>query len=256
MIHPVDFREAIAQEINPPLGPYVHLTDADFAGSSTFSTNTPLVTTSYFYWYDSYSNAHLVDGDGTDALTDHPPTLTDFSYKSKSWHVTQLTDMMSAGIDILLPVYWGAPSERNPTTSANYWSYAGLGPLVTARSELVQAGKQPPFIGLFYDTSTLQYNSWGEHIDLTTNRGREWFYESIRDFFSLIPPRHWAMIDGKPVIFLYSSAFAVAHDQSSIDYVRQAFARDFGGRVPYIVREISWRAQSDNVYAWGGALGL
>jgi hypothetical protein len=256
MIHPVDFREAIAQEINPPLGPYVHLTAGDFAGSATFSTNTPLVTTSYFYWYDSYSNAHLVDGDGTDALTDHPPTLMDFSYKSKSWHVTQLTDMMSAGIDILLPVYWGAPSERNPTTSANYWSYAGLGPLVTARSELVQAGKQPPFIGLFYDTSTLQYNSWGEHIDLTTNRGREWFYESIRDFFSLIPPRHWAMIDGKPVIFLYSSAFAVAHDQSSIDYVRQAFARDFGGRVPYIVREISWRAQSDNVYAWGGALGL
>jgi hypothetical protein len=120
----------------------------------------------------------------------------------------------------------------------------------------VQAGKQAPFIGLFYDTSTLQYNSWGEHIDLTTNRGREWFYESIRDFFSHIPPRHWAMIDGKPVIFLYSSAFAVAHDQSCIDYVRQAFARDFGGRVPYIVREISWRAQSDNVYAWGGALGL
>ena len=120
----------------------------------------------------------------------------------------------------------------------------------------MQAGKQPPRIGLFYDTSTLQYNSWGDHIDLTTDFGREWFYESIRDFFSLIPPRHWAMIDGRPVVFLYSSSFAVAHDQSCIDYVRQSFARDFAGRVPYIVREISWRAQSDNVYAWGGALGL
>ncbi len=64
------------------------------------------------------------------------------------------------------------------------------------------------------------------------------------------------MIDGHPVIFLYSAAFAVAHDQSCIDYVRQSFARDFGGRVPYLVREISWQVQSDNVYAWGGALGL
>src|SRR5437667_7137294 len=247
---------ALGQEINPPLGPYVHLTEADFSGSSSFGTNTPLVTTSYFYWYDIYSKAHIVDGDGTDALTDHPPTLTDFSYKSKPWHTTQLTDMMDAGIDIVLPVYWGAPSERNPTTSQHYWSYAGLGPLVSARSEMVQAGKQPPRIGLFYDTSTLQYNSWGEHIDLTTNRGREWFYESIRDFFSLIPPRHWAMINGQPVVFLYNSSFAVAHDQSCIDYVQQAFARHFGGRVPYLVREISWRVQSDNVYAWGGALGL
>src|SRR5205823_3780862 len=106
-----------AAEINPPLGPYVHLTEADFADSSSFSTNTPLIATSYFYWYDIYSNAHILDGDGTDALTDHPPTLTDFSYKSKAWHQSQLSDMIEAGIDILLPVYWGAPSERNPTSS-------------------------------------------------------------------------------------------------------------------------------------------
>ncbi|PYK98905.1 MAG: hypothetical protein DME19_10785, partial [Verrucomicrobia bacterium] len=240
-------REALAQEINPPLGPYVHLTEADFTNISSFSTNTPLVATYYFYWYDIYTNAHIVDGDGTDALTDHPPTLTDFSYKSKQWHLTQLTDMMDAGIDIVLPVYWGAPSERNPANSQHYWSYAGLGPLINARDELLQAGKQAPRIGLFYDTSTLQYNSWGEHVDLTTDRGREWFYESIRDFFSLIPPRHWAMINGQPVVFLYNASFAVAHDQSCIDFVKQAFARDFGERAPYIVREISWRVQSENV---------
>ena len=51
-----------AAEINPPLGPYVHLTEADFADSSSFSTNTPLAATSYFYWYDIYSNAHILDG--------------------------------------------------------------------------------------------------------------------------------------------------------------------------------------------------
>src|SRR5439155_4528892 len=47
IIHRDVFTGAIAQEINPPLGPYVHLADGDFADSSTFSTNTPLVTTSY-----------------------------------------------------------------------------------------------------------------------------------------------------------------------------------------------------------------
>src|SRR5439155_21198001 len=99
--------------------------------------------------------------------------------------------------------------------------------LVAARSAQLTAGKPPPRIGLFYDTSTLRYNSWGEHIDLTTDRGREWFYESIRDFFSLIPPRQWAMINGQLVVFLYSAAFAVRHDQSCIDHLKQAFARDF-----------------------------
>src|SRR6476619_990510 len=64
------------------------------------------------------------------------------------------------------------------------------------------------------------------------------------------------MIDGKPIVFLYSASFAVAHDQSCIDYLRTTFARDFGGHTPYIVREISWNVKSDQVYAWGGALGL
>ena len=125
-----------------------------------------------------------------------------------------------------------------------------------AREALVQACRRPTRIGMFYDTSTLQYNREGRRIDLTTGFGREWFSESVRDFFSLIPPAHWAMIDGKPIVFLYSAGFAAAHDQSCIDYLKAAFARDFGGRVPYVVREISWNVESENVYAWGGALGL
>ena len=68
--------------------------------------------------------------------------------------------------------------------------------------------------GLFYDTSTLRHNAWSEHQDLTTQRGREWFHATVRDFFSLIPPRHWAMIDDKPIMLLYSASFAKAHDQS------------------------------------------
>ena len=246
----------ITNQINPPLGPYVNLSPADFADSSTFTTKDQIVATDYFYWYDIYSQAHILDGDGTDALTDHPATMADFSYKSAAWHRLQLTNMKDAGIDVLLPVSWGAPSERDPIHSANYWSFSALTPLVSAREQLLQEGKHPPRIGMFYDTSSLLYNSANQHINLTTDYGREWFYESIRDFYSLIPPKHWAMIEGHPVVFLYSSSFALAYDQSCIEFAKSSFARDFGGRIPYIVRESSWQVQTDNVYQWGGALGL
>ncbi len=247
-----------ADEFNPPLGPYTQLTAADFAGVHSFSAQDRVVLTPYFYWYDSFSGAHLDNPDGTDALTDHPPTLTGFSYRSRAWHRGELEDMMAAGIDVLLPVYWGEPSQRLPglPVSAQPWSYAGLPPLVEARQELLDQGRHPPFIGLFYDTSSLQFNAAGERIDLTSPRGRQWFYESVRDYFSLLPPKHWALIDGKPVVFLYSATFATAHDQTCIEHLQASFAQDFGGRLPFVVREVSWNVRSDAVYAWGGALGL
>lgn len=249
---------AVAEPINPPLGPYVNPGAAELAQATRFGTNDPVVLTSYFYWYDVFTGAHIYNADGSDALTDHPPTLTGFSYKLAAWHREQLEDMVAAGIDVLLPVYWGEPSQRLPGKPAieQPWSYAGLVRLVEARQALLDAGQKPPAIGMFYDTSTLQYNAAGRRIDLTTDHGRRWFYESIRDFFSLIPARHWATIEGRPIIFLYSAAFAAAHDQSCIDYVRQEFARDFSGVTPYIVKEVSWNVRADNTYAWGGALGL
>ena len=120
---------------------------------------------------------------------------------------------------------------------------------------MLRSGKQPPRIGLFYDTSTLQHNSWQEHVDLTTERGRQWFYATVRDFFSLIPPKHWAMLDDKPIVLLYSASFANNHDQGVVEYLKARFAQDFG-RVPRPAREISWRVKSDSVVAGGGALGL
>ncbi|HYG36636.1 MAG TPA: DUF5010 domain-containing protein, partial [Clostridia bacterium] len=249
---------ATAAQINGPIGPYVNPGAEEMSQARRFGTNDPVVLTSYFYWYDVYSTAHILNSDGTDALTDHPPTMTGFSYKSSAWHQKQLEDMSAAGIDVLLPVYWGEPSQRIPgkSISEQPWSFSGLPPLVKARQALLNAGEKPPAIGLFYDTSTLEYNTAGHRVDLTTDEGRQWFYETIRDFFSLIPARHWATIEGRPIIFLYSASFAAAHDQTCIDYVRQQFARDFSGRVPYIVREISWSVQADNTYAWGGAISL
>jgi hypothetical protein len=118
---------------------------------------------------------------------------------------------------------------------------------VQAREELLRAGKQPPRIGLFYDTSTLRHNAWGEHQDLTTERGREWFYATVRDFFSLVAPKHWAMIDDRPIVLLYSASFARAHDQRVVEHLRAEFPKQFGGRVP------GWRAKchgTSRLTAW------
>jgi hypothetical protein len=241
--------------IPPAFGPHARLTDKDFAGSTTFSTNDRIVGTYYFYWYCVRTKEHIINGDGTDALTDHPASMEDFSYRSVRWHKAELSDMIAAGIDVALPVFWGAPSEQD-AKSGLHWSYAGLQKLVEAREELVREGKKPPRLGLFYDTSTLQYNRWGQHVDLTTDYGRQWFYATVRDFFSLVPPKHWAMLDGRPIVLLYAAAFAKKHDQSVLDYTKAQFARDFGGRVPWIAAEISWQVKADSKVAWGGALGM
>ena len=243
------------REIPPAFGPYINPKPADFAGAETFRSTDRIVGTYYFYWYDAPTKVHIIDSDGSDALTTHPPTLEGLSWKSVGWHRRQLEDMIAAGIDVVLPVFWGAPSEQS-TKAHLHWSYEGLPPLVQAREELLGAGKNPPRIGLFYDTSTLRHNAWNEHQDLTTARGRAWFYATVRDFFSLVPPRHWAMIDDKPIILLYSAAFAKAHDQSVVEHLRLEFPKQFAGRVPWLAREISWRVQADSVVAWGGALGL
>ena len=246
---------AAEHPIPPAFGPYVSPSPNDFAESRTFAAKDRVVGTYYFYWYDVYSKAHIVDGDGTDALTTHPASLEDFSYTSIRWHKQQLNDMIAAGIDVVLPVFWGAPSEQ-ATNAHLHWSYAGLRPLVHAREELVREGKQPPRIGLFYDTSTLQHNEWRYHADLTTDYGQHWFYATIRDFFSMIPPKHWAMIDGRPIVLLYSAAFAKKHGQGCLEFVKAEFPKEFAGRVPWIAREVSWQVKADGTVAWGGALGL
>jgi hypothetical protein len=244
------------REIPPAFGPYINLTPKDFAGAKSFKSGDRIVGTYYFYWYCADTREHIVNPqDCSDGLTDHPPTLEDFSYKSVRWHKKQLSDMSQAGIDVLLATFWGAPSERDPK-AAQYWSYAGLGPLVQAREELLREGKHPPRFGLMYDTSTLQYNAWGKHIDLTTEDGKRWFYATVRDYFSAIPPRHWAMIDGKPIVLMYAAAFAKKHDQGFVDYTKAHFKQDFGGREPYLAPQNSWQAKGDNVCAWGGAFGL
>ncbi len=229
-----------------PPGPYVGPEPPE-AARDTFRSGRPLVVTTYFYWYDVTTGAHVVDPDGTDALTHHPPTLKGFTYRNPDWHRQQLEDMLRAGIDVLLPVYWGTPLEHGS------WSNRGLPPLVEACERLRRQGRRPPRIGLFYDTSTLRHNRNHYHVDLRTPAGRLWFYGTVRDFFSLLPPEHRARIDGRPLVFLYASAFARGVDERLFPELRRLFRRDFGTDL-FLVKMRGWPGQADAEYNWGGAL--
>jgi len=244
------------EEPQPP-GSHVGLAAEDLAGVDSFAAESPIVGTYLFYWYDVYSGAHLTYGDGADACTTHPPTWDDYSYHSTRWWLEQLGDISSAGIDFAAPVYWGYPG------AGDSWSFAGLPHLVRACDYLDRQGLEYPRVALFYDTSTLRHNRTtvnGEaidnrQIDLSTPDGKAWFYCSIRDFFSFIPPRHWAAIEGRPIVLLYSPSFAARQDPELFPYVRERFGLDFGVE-PYIIKQTAWEGEADSTCNWGGALGL
>jgi hypothetical protein len=233
-------------ELPPPPGQYVHHRSEEVA--SAFSSDDPAIATTYFYWYDHQTGSHIVDGDGTDALTDHPPTLEGFSYKNIDWHARQFSDMSDAGIDIALPVYWGTPLKAEFP-----FSNAGLPPMTAARERLLESGEEPPAIGMFYDTSTLRANDGRYHVDLTTEAGKRWFYGTIRNFFSLVPSRHRATIDGRPLVLLYAPDFARDVDETLFPAVRSMFREDFGVDL-YLVKMRGWPGEADSEYQWGGAL--
>lgn len=230
---------------------------SDIASRGTFTANEKRVGTHYFYWYD-YPNSHFYDNAERtdDGLQDHFPDAESVSYNSIEWHSKQLADCADAGIDFILPVYWGVVD--NYFSQGVSFSVRGLGPLQTAIERRRRAGQISPKIGMFYDTSTLLPGVRGEnrteHYDLRTSEGKDLFYRTIRDFFYQIHPRHWACIGGCPIVVLYGSGFAKNHDESTLQYVYEHFANDFSGVRPYMIRDSSWNLKSDAETQWGAAL--
>ncbi len=233
-------------------------TAGDLGTINSFGGNQKIVGTHYFYWYDYpslhfYDNAALTD----DALQDHFPEPETVSFNSVEWHEKQMKDCVAAGIDFILPVYWGVVD--NYFRKGLIFSIRGLGPLQTAIERRARAGLPSPKIGMFYDTSTLLPGMRGvidrtDKYDLREMEGKDIFYRTIRDFFYQIDPRHWATIDGRPIIVFYSSSFAANHNQSTIDYVYARFQRDFHGVRPYIIKDNSWGFSVDATTQWGAAL--
>ncbi|MHC4444864.1 MAG: DUF5010 domain-containing protein [Planctomycetota bacterium] len=97
--------------------------------------------------------------------------------------------------------------------------------------------------------------SKNKSLDLTNKQGREWFYVTVRDFFSLIPPEKWARIDGKPIVFLFFAKLAAAVDETVLDDLRKRFKSDFNTDL-YIVKHSDWPGKTEAWYQWGGSFGL
>jgi hypothetical protein len=209
-------------------------------------TTPPLLLTYFFYWYDADTQLHLRKQDG---LPTHLPASPKPSWRSDAWFRQQLTDMSAAGINVALPVYWGQrPDEQ--------WSAGGLPHLVAARHQLEAAGKKPPSIGMFYDTSTVR------GLDLTKQPGISAFYANISSFFRAVPKHDWARVAGRPVVWLFlpqDNRF----DQAVFNAAYTRFREEFGVR-PYIVRATGWdcattttgcaqRIRTDASYVWGTA---
>lgn len=217
----------------------------------TFAPGERVVATHYFYWY-RFSDSHF------DALSLHFLDERAVSFESEAWHLREMRDVRAAGIDVVLPVYWGAVDHYEKPDVA--FSVKGLPPLVAALDAMAGAGETPPRVGLFYDTTTLLNDVRGAapaggRADLRTEAGRDVFYRTIRDFFRMIPERHWARIGGRPLVVLYSAAFAAGHDQRTFDELAARFARDFDGLRPFVVRDVSWaNAGTEASTAWGAAL--
>ncbi|MBN1342573.1 MAG: DUF5010 domain-containing protein [Phycisphaerae bacterium] len=224
--------------------------------SAAFKPDQRIVGTHYFYWYRWPDQHFWDDPDWTDdALQDHVAKPETVSFDSPAWHERQLRDVMSAGIDFILPVYWGAPD--NYLKEGIAFSVLGLPPMIEALDKIAKEGKTPPKVGLFYDSSTLLtgvrgLGEPGNVLDLTTDHGKDVFCRTIRDFFCMIPPRYWAMLEGKPIVVLYGT-FGAKHDQSTIDSTTRRFEQESGCR-PYIIRNADWKCRTDAVTSWGAAL--
>jgi hypothetical protein len=225
----------------------------------SFSSRQRLATTYYFYWHDLTDPERR--GRYTSGQFNSPPDPDRYSFLLPETHLREFRDMLAAGLDFVLPVYWGEPGHPGRTTSQtfpHYWSTEGIPAMVEALDQMRTAGDPPFQIGLFYDTTILA------NADLTTPAGKEYFYVNVRDFYSRIPPAYWAAIDNKPVVWLYDTLWIAAFDQSSLDYLSERFAQDFGGLRLYVVREHQWHrsrvappqplTQTDGLYLWGAAV--
>jgi hypothetical protein len=213
----------------------------------------PMAFTYFYYWYD------LPNGTHSGALTDRPVDPT-ASYKDVDWFKTQLTDMNDAGIDVALADYWG-PAEPS--------SDVGLSNMAQASQALTSAGQASPKIAMFVDTGLI--GRWPQsQRDFTKPENQQRFYALVHSFYTILPRDEWALVDGRPVLWMWASWFNISFDQAFFDYVSNHFQADFGTK-PYIVAEASWRfailtdgsglkadpdlpIHIDNFYVWGASL--
>lgn len=229
-------------------GPYVRPRGPVPARLESFSSRERVVA-SYFYPGFDYFYPSLMP-----SVTMAPTNPSGYSWRSVASWRQALEDMKAAKIDIVLPWYLGS------TASGAYGGVQQVKNLVAAAQQV----SNPPKIGLFVDTFVL----YDEGVmkprntlqDIDTASGRAMFFKYIEDFYSQVPYSLWALVDGRPLIVLYSPAGQVGnYNAATIQFLVGRFQNSFG-MPPYLVADINWDAdrsrgiQVQDWFAWSAAL--
>ena len=158
------------------------------------------------------------------------------SFDRVQWHKEELTDMLSDGVDVVLPVY------RGDKVSRESFAAKGLDCMISAIQELQSEGKGHPNIGMYLDTITFQAIYPNKQIDLKNEEVKQTLYGMIKSFFDRVPQEYRAIAQsGKPnagqqgnIIVLDTSKYFVDLDSSFTAYCNDRFSKDFGSQLIWI----------------------
>ena len=135
-------------------------------------------------------------------------------------HAAEFLEMGKAGVEIALVPFQG-PAEL-------------LDPLIAALESLEKEGKRTPRLAPLIQPGTVPELSPADV------------------FFGKVPPRHAALIDGRPVVWI-----AAAPAGSTMERAAMAAAVSRLRRPPYLVSEVSWTdAPADRTWATGAVRGF
>ena len=185
-----------------------------------------LVMTPYYYWFQGDARKKDVNAsDGLFGFTDFPAKNPGpwMSYDRVQFHKEELADMVSAGIDVVLPVY------ADGTKSAD----RGLDYIIGALDELKAEGKIYPMVGMYLDASRMPEVKDAALADKT-------FYGMIKDFYTRVPLEYRAFAQTKNGQAANIVAFDYRGNASKLDsnvmkYCDEMFEKDFGSSIVWAV---------------------
>ncbi|UCE27664.1 MAG: T9SS type A sorting domain-containing protein [Candidatus Coatesbacteria bacterium] len=259
------------------MGGYTSPIYDDFAAEiESFEDEEMLICSVLIYWYNVNTGWHITE-DGC-AMSTHPslrgaPYIiqvegcteylfpSDFSYKEVGYWKRELQYMEDAGIDIAMIDYWGFTKDQfidqSPEDPDGF--QIGLRNIVIAREELVSENKNPPKLCLLYDTPAVRIERALKIREAPLNVSGEFsagpytqtevdsqiFAKYVRDYFSIVPPSHWAAVDGEPIVFIFKPGpdtlpNVVGCEPSFFPFLEDKFAYNFDDIEPYLIMSSGW----------------
>nr|MDO8117662.1 hypothetical protein [Candidatus Sigynarchaeota archaeon] len=203
-------------------------------------------------------------------------------WNNSSWHEWELRGMIRAGIDVLMPVFWGNGIH-------NEFSTEGLPPLVTARNDLAikitqeANAREPstnhtvenygniivPRLAMFFDTTCMK-QLWAWNMSLTGNASYDYFklgdgpdlrdpywqhefWKCIERFHDLVTGPTLFDWNGYVICWLYGSNwFSDVGDPLGVfNYCKSRFQEKYGSKLLFVGPHGWMKAGIDVVCDWG-----